>query len=222
MRILEYAKALSANSEIVWWLEHTAKAALKKEQTNESELEHIIDWFVSGAAPQRLQKMSIDAAKVKAYQWMKANIKKGYQIKETNEDIKEFMDFKEGFKFVELLTKNAFQREGTIMSHCLGGWSPQNDLKIYSLRDSANNPHCTIEVRGDKDINQIKGKGNGNIHPKYINYVLEFLEKIGMKIRPSEMQNLGFYYIDKYHLDFIRSRGLENEMVCIRDEYYAY
>lgn len=222
MRILEYAKALNANSEVTWWLENTGKAALKKNMTEESELEHLIDWFVSGSAPQRLQKMSFKDAKRKTNEWMNANIKKGSSITETADDTKEFIDFKDGFKFMQLLTKNAFQREGSLMSHCLGGYNPSSDLKIYSLRDSKNNPHCTIEVRGDKEINQIKGKGNGNIHPKYINYVLDFLDKIGMKIRPSEMQNLGFYHIDRSHIDFIKRIGLDHEMVCIRNEYYAH
>lgn len=222
MRIIEYARALNATSEVIWWLEHAGVAAIKKDQINESELEHIIDWMCSDNAPPRLKKMSIVDAKKKTDQWVEKNISKGSKISEIADDVEEYLDFKDGFRFVKLLTKNAFQREGSLMSHCLGGYSPGNDLKIFSLRDYKNNPHCTIEVRGDKEINQIKGKGNGNIHPKYINYVLDFLDKVGMKIRTNEMKNLGFYHVDKSHIDFIKKIKLDHELVCIRNEFYAF
>ncbi len=222
MRVIEYAKMLNANDEIIWWLENTGKAAIKKDKIIETDLEHIIDWMVSDNAPARLKKMSIADAARKTGEWTRRNIKKGSKLLELDADVETFIDFNDGFKFVSLLTKTAFQREGSLMCHCLGGYNPAPDLKIYSLRDSKNNPHCTIEVRGELDINQIKGKGNGNIHPKYINYVLDFLEKVGMKVRASEMRNLGFYHIDKTHVPFIQSRKLDSQMVNIRGEYYAF
>lgn len=221
MRVIEYAKVLNANSEVMWWLQNVGSAAIKKNKADENDLEHVIDWMCSGEAPARLQKMSIQDAKRKTDEWMQRNIKKGSQIKESASDVEVFLDFKDGFKFVKLLTKQAFQKEGNLMSHCLGGYSPGKDYHIYSLRDLGNKPHCTVEVRGDKEINQIKGKGNGSIHPKYINYVLSFLEKVGTKVRPNEMRNLGYYHIDKIHLDFIKSIGRESEVVRVRDEYYA-
>ena len=46
-------------------------------------------------------------------------------------------------------------------------------------------PHCTME----KD-QQIKGKGNGAIHPKYIGYIVKFLEIAGMQVGDNEMLNL--------------------------------
>lgn len=221
MRAIEYAKALNANSEVIWWLENTGRAALKNNKSDENELEHIIDWFVSGDAPMRLQKMSIVDAKKKTNEWVERNIKRGSKIKEAEGDIETFIDFGDGFKFVKLLTKNSFEKEGSLMSHCLGGYTPSKDFAIYSLRDLKNSPHCTVEVRGDNEVNQIKGKGNGSIHPKYINYVLPFLEKIGLKIRPNEMKNLGYYHIDKVHADFIKSRGYDSEVVWVRGEMYA-
>jgi hypothetical protein len=44
---------------------------------------------------------------------------------------------------------------------------------------------------------QIKGKGNGDIHPKYIKYVVAFLEKTGQEVRESEMNHLGYVDISK-------------------------
>jgi len=222
MRVLEYAKSLNANTEVIWWLENTGKATIKKNKATEDDLEHIIDWMVnSSKAPYRMQKLSYVDAKRKTDEWVKSNIKKAKAIKETDGDTEIFIDFEDGFTFVKLLTKNAFQKEGSAMSHCLAGYNPGKDFNIYSLRDSKNNPHCTIEVRGEKEINQIKGKGNGSIHPKYINYVLSFLDKVGMKIRPNEMKNLGYYHVDKVHHEYIKKLNLENEIVWVRNEMYA-
>jgi hypothetical protein len=87
-------------------------------------------------------------------------------------DYEVILDFKDGFKFVKLLSESCYQREGKLMSHCVASYYGRS-VEIYSLRDSSNNPHCTIE----KD-RQIKGKGNGKIDLKYIDYVVKFLEKL--------------------------------------------
>ena len=55
-------------------------------------------------------------------------------------------------------------------------------------------PHATLS----KQSQQIKGKGNGNIHPKYIKYVVEFLEHLEVEVRDSEMQNLGYVNVENF------------------------
>ncbi|WP_353889043.1 PcfJ domain-containing protein [uncultured Flavobacterium sp.] len=55
---------------------------------------------------------------------------------------------------VTLKSESSYIREGKLMSHCVGSYYGRDKI-IYSLRDSKNNPHCTIE-HGQ----QIKGKGN--------------------------------------------------------------
>lgn len=224
MRLLEYATALNASGEVIVWLNTAAKASLKKEKIKEHELEHIIDWMVSGAAPQRLLKMSVVDAKRKADEWAKANQKKGSGLEDSPEDISDYMTFDDGFKIVELLTKNAFQREGSLMSNCLGGYEPKSGVKIYSLRDNKNQPHATFEIAKNADqVVQVKGKGNGSIHPKYVYKVIAFLEKNGMKIRPSEMMNLGYYHIHKDHLEFIKKQKVTDcKIVEVFGEHYAF
>jgi hypothetical protein len=39
---------------------------------------------------------------------------------------------------------------------------------------------------------QVKGKGNGDIHPKYVDYVVKFLEHTGMTVGDGEMRHLGY------------------------------
>lgn len=221
----EYAKNLNANNEIISWLGTTGKKALKNEKTNVSDLEHILDFFVSNSAPTRLQKMSIVDAKRKADEWSTANQKKGRDMADSEDDIETIHDFKDGTKIVRLKTKKAYQREGFLMSHCAGGYNPDNEsCHIYSYRDKENKPHATFEVRKDNDeIIQIKGKGNGPIHPKYIHPILAFLKAIGMEIRPNDMKNLGYYHLDKCHIGFLKNiPGAWEQVAEINDEYYAF
>jgi hypothetical protein len=107
-------------------------------------------------------------------------------------DIETVHDFLDGTRIVKLLSKKAYQREGYYMSHCVGGYEPDKST-IYSYRDKNNEPHATFEVaKSGNEILQVKGKGNGSIHPRYINPILTFLKIIGLEVRPSEMKNLGY------------------------------
>lgn len=118
-------------------------------------------------------------------------IKKGKNIIELEGDVELIKDFRDGFRIVKLVGKTAYDREGFLMAHCVGSYFGSNK-EIYSLRDGKNMPHCTME----KD-QQIKGKGNGSINPKYIKYVVAFLEEIGMKVGDNEMKNLGYINVEK-------------------------
>ena len=181
--IIKYAQGLNASEDVFLWLERRNKQGKLIDQ---QEVEHIIDFFLSDKAPKRFVRMSYKNAKQKAHDWVEVMNKKGAEIEEGQEDTEVVLDFGDGFKFVRLIGENAYKREGVLMRHCVASYYGR-DVEVYSLRDAKNRPHCTIE----KDI-QIKGKGNGSICPKYIDYVIRFLEWTGMRIRPSEMANLGY------------------------------
>lgn len=191
----DYAKSMGANSEVINWCETVLSAKEKKSGVDRTEAEHIIDFLVSDAAPNRLRKMSYKQAKIAADKWSKAQQKKGKNLIDTDQDIKTFYEFDDGTRIVKLLTNNAYQREGTLMAHCLGGYDPKNQT-IYSYRDKENNPHATFQVSREGDeINQIKGKGNGPIHPKYIHKILAFLKALNIDVRRDDMINLGYQYV---------------------------
>lgn len=224
-QIEAYANHLNANSEVLSWIRTTGKKAILKKLTNESDLEHLVDFFVSNAAPKRLQKMSIQDAKRKAKEWSERNQKKGRNLVDSNEDIETVHDFLDGTKIVRLKTKKAFEREGFLMSHCVGGYNPNTaEMFIYSYRDEKNLPHATFEVRKDGgEIVQIKGKGNGPIHPKYIHPILAFLKTVGMEIRPNDMKNLGYHHIHKDHIEFLQGiPGAWAQVTMISGEAYAH
>jgi hypothetical protein len=182
---LQYARSFNASEEVLFWIEHNLSNYLQNRALTVSEVEHIIDWMIM-TDQKKLKKMSYEQAKIKAEKWNKTQQKKGNNIEELPEDVEVILDFKDGFKIVKLIGENAYKREGFLMSHCVGSYFG-NGKEVYSLRDKNNMPHCTIE----KD-QQIKGKGNGEIHPNYIDYVVKFLESIGMEVRDSGMLNLGY------------------------------
>jgi len=220
---LSYAKSVSCSEDVFLWLKTTGVKNLKKQKVSTSELEHIIDYFASSSAPKRLLKMSLTDAKRKADEWTKANQKKGRNLIDNDEDVEMCFGFEDGSFIAKLKTKKAYEREGYLMSHCLGGYSQSSDVDIYSYRDRNNMPHATFEVRKNSDeIVQIKGKGNGDIHPKYIDPVLAFLESLNIKVRVSEMKYLGYHHIDKEHIGFLKKiPSAWEQVVEVNGEYYA-
>ncbi len=185
----DYAKHMNAGEHVLTWVETTLANYLSKNTPSTEEVEHIIDYLCQAIG--RISKMSYPQARSNATKWTKTLQKKGKDIKETKNDTEVVLDFKDGFKVVKLIGENAYKREGFLMRHCCGSYYGKG-LEVYSLRDGKNMPHCTMEK--DK---QIKGKGNGDIHPKYIKYVVEFLEHTGMDVRDSEMEHLGYVNVEK-------------------------
>lgn len=200
MEMLNQIKARTQNEEIKNWIDGPLKAYIQKHSLGIDEqghLEHIIDYLESRPKPLRLKKMSVKDAIRLAEQWTKRLEKRGQDIREESGDTEVIQRFKNGFTIVKLVGKNAFLREGKLMRHCVGSYVDKPGVIIYSLRDPLNNPHATFEVISEnKQITQVKGKGNGPIHPDYIDMVVKFLKKIGMNIRESEMTNLGYIKID--------------------------
>ncbi len=218
-----YIESLSSE-EVKKWCYTTGVAAFRKHLTTVDEFEHIVDYLNSDAAPKRLLKMSFKDAKRLAVDWSKSQQKKGRNVKDEPEDLETVHDFMDGTRIVRLLTKKAYQREGFFMGHCVGGYNVNPNVHIYSYRDAKNEPHATFEVQREAgQIVQIKGKGNGAIHPKYIHPILAFLRTINLNIRPSDMVNLGYYHLPKEHLDYLKlSPKCAEQIVMISGEAYAF
>ena len=186
--IIEYAKNIGASDDIIQWINQRVE-----DKCNVSECEHIIDYLMSDKAPKKLVHATYKEMKSNCDKWTKSLIRKGKNIVETSKDTETIKDFGDGYKMVKLISKRSYEREGTLMRHCVSEYYGKDD-EIYSLRDKNNMPHCTIS----KNSQQIKGKGNGSIHPKYVDYVVKFLECLNIDVRDSEMKNLGYYNIEKF------------------------
>src|SRR3989304_5656363 len=192
MNYLQYSQTINANEEVIYWISHNLINYLKDNPENQDEIEHILDYMSSKDAPKKLKGMSYKEADSNAKKWTLTQQKKGEHIKETEKDTKTILDFKDGFKIVKLIGENAFKRESYLMRHCVSNYY-NKDTEIFSLRDKDNMPHCTMEKN-----QQIKGKGNGDIHPRYIDYVVQFLKHIGMTVGDNEMKHLGYINISKW------------------------
>ena len=191
--LIGYAEHVNADSHVKEWV----KNVLSKQEIPLEEAEHIVDFLVSEEGPKRVSRMSFEDAKKATDAWNENLRKKGSEIQEQEGDTEVVLDFGDGFKVVKLIGKNAFEREGYLMRHCVASYADRTDTEVFSLRDEKNIPHCTME----KD-QQIKGKGNGDISPKYVDYVVKFLEHIGMTVGDSEMNHIGYMNITsiKEHL----------------------
>jgi hypothetical protein len=85
----------------------------------------------------------------------------------------------------------ALKEEGELMGHCVSRYTDDvvnGNSRIFTLRDAKGKPHVTIETNPAKgieetdesrtdyhDVAQIKGKGNGEVSPKYRAEVIDFL-----------------------------------------------
>ena len=205
MKYEEYIKHIGGDNYLIEW---SKKQSKHFDKATTEEVEHILDYLVQSG--KKLERMSYKQAKELADKWTKSLQKKGKGIIETDEDTELVHDFGDGFKIVKLVGENAYKREGFLMSHCVADYYGK-DVVIYSLRDKDNMPHCTME----KD-QQVKGKGNGDIHPKYIGYVVTFLEKIGMTVGDSEMKHLGYANVEKIVDEF----SDETKKLLYTDKYF--
>ena len=191
-KYINYINTFDYSEKVEKWIKSNLKNYLEKNKEGQSEIEHILDYLLIAGTEKNIELMSYDEAKKNAEKWTKQQIKRGEHIKESIDDVEVIHDFKDGFKIVRLIGKNAYKREGYLMSNCVASYYG-NGKEIYSLRDANNNPHCTME----KD-QQVKGRGNGNVHPKYVGYVVKFLEIVGMTVGDSEMSHLGYLNVSRF------------------------
>jgi len=222
MSTLQKFKRPDLSEEILFWIDHNLKNYLEDNDENYSEIEHIIDYLLSENAPKRLKKMSYDEAKTASDLWMKSLIKKGNNIVETEADLKTVIDFQDGYKLVKLLTKSAYEREGNLMSHCVASYFDKKDIYIYSLRDELNVPHCTIELQKGEYVNQIKGKGNGSIHPKYVKYIIQSLQKLGNKINSNDLVNLGYIQLSSETWKLLEKKYTKIPFINFNGDKFLY
>ena len=224
--VIAYATGIGANAEVLEWCKIVLAATSRRERVSVADAEHIVDFLVSADAPSRLKRMSFAQAKAGAEAWDKKNQKHGRDLVDGPGDIEPFMELDDGMRIVKLLTAHAFKREGFLMRHCAGSMAPAN-ATIYSLRDRSNEPHVTFEVtKGGDTIQQIKGKGNGSIHPHYIDNTLKFLTRVGLEIRPADMINLGYYHVTKAAQDmmhrFVLPSGEGPEFIPLGGHDYLF
>ena len=213
-KYLDFIREFHDNNPIeIEFVNNHLKKHLVNNPENQNEIEQILDFLYSEKID--ISKVWYTVLLEKTEKWHKklqSVSSKDNEVEWT--DYETYLDFWDGFKFVKLISKSCYEREGKLMSHCVASYFWRNST-IYSLRDSKNLPHCTIE-----DGQQIKGKGNWNIDPKYVDYVVKFLEKNGMNVWENEMKNLWYVDLEKLRSDLNIEFSDSTKKMLYKDKYY--
>lgn len=146
------------------------------------KLNHVLDWMrVDTTAWDSIKGVAdLEKANDLADKYFKSKSKK---VDDDDGETKLIKALKDGYMIVECLDKQAFDREGKLMGHCVGSYWKEMEqgkgLRILSLRDSKNLPHATMEIRKEKGKSmcvQLQGKQNADVVEKYIPYILDFFD----------------------------------------------
>ena len=79
-----------------------------------------------------------------------------------------------------------------------------------------------MEITSNNYVSQIKGKGNGEVHPRYIKYVLNMLDIMGHSVRDGELKNLGYINLSDELEKFINKHFSNKQIVKIGEKEFFY
>ena len=168
---------------VPWLAQRLAKERFENQREADATLDALKRRFRKLAtwakeSRQNLASFSIQEALAESENYQSFAQRKGKEESDVNPTLYRFAD---GWKVVELRTKQALEREGDLMSHCVGGYCDvveQGESRIFSLRDSSNKPHVTMEYSPVKSrFAQIYGPSNKKPEEYTIPYLREFIEE---------------------------------------------
>ena len=199
-KYIEYVNKFQENEYGLFFIDNQLKKYLETNIENQNEIELILDFIYSEKKIYKSIWYKTILEKEKAWNkklQLQAS-KKDNEVEWVDYEVKK--DFWDWFKFVKLLSKECYQREWKLMSHCVSSYYGRK-VAIYSLRDKNNLPHATIE-----ENNQVKGKWNQTVDNKYFWYCIEFLEEMWFSIWENEMKNIWYYKLDSIDKDLTCSK----------------
>jgi hypothetical protein len=103
--------------------------------------------------------------------------------------------FDDGMKFVKLSSANSLEREGEMMGHCVAGYASavaSGISAIYSLRDTCNHPHVTIEIVAGH-LRQLQGRASSFPTEKWRPYIRAFVRSMGWSVGSAHAARLGLF-----------------------------
>ena len=177
-----------------WLIEKFDKEKIYKVIVSDvTNLDHIIDYL--NTRTNNVSNMAVEEVfkQVKAWDEYLANRHKSEDGK-----IKIIHKYDDGMYWAKLLSARALDYEGANMNHCVANyWKRVRDgyTCIYSLRDSNNKPHITVEYSTSyKTISQVQGKNNTQVTEKYRPYFLDFINSkyISLNLNDCELERYGF------------------------------
>ena len=174
----ELGSAKGAHEDSRPWVEAALKAgrgvqALALEHAERERLAGILDWLRSDDGPalgSDWSKVSLEQAERAEKAWIEARGKTAAKRDLDAEDAAgsrlyaevQGPDGREGWRWVEVESAGALDREGALMKHCVGSYAKdvaEGTKSIYSLRDAENKPWLTLEAQGAR-LTQLKAFAN--------------------------------------------------------------
>jgi hypothetical protein len=154
----------------------------KKAKIDPNTLRNVLDYI--RAEKPNLSKLSYTKAVQNSIQWheqFKGKTDSTGEYKTKNVILK----LDNGYTWVEVPVED-LKTEGNNMGHCVGGGDyvtkvKAGSIKIYSLRDSSNKPHVTIEIDSKGKVVQVQGKQNKEPVEKYHTYIEQLWNHIDIQ-----------------------------------------
>ena len=145
--------------------------------------EGVYDYFFKQPVEQRLINMSKDYDKVLKALEANKDLESAKNIYNDPKKARLIKDYGNGWKWVQLLDKDACQLSGDLMDHCVGGYDPLHPYqRILQLVGPDGDGHATIQLSMSSDdfkpvneVEQIKGKKNSELKPEYEQMVKDLL-----------------------------------------------
>lgn len=116
------------------------------------------------------KKIGFEGIELAHSNWIKSLNRR---IKTVEGEVELVYSFSDGKTIVKLIDEQSYQREGSLMKHCVAAYASRKNIDIYSLRTVDNEPVVTFEVQ-DKIVKQISEKCNQSIQKENKKYINEF------------------------------------------------
>ena len=155
----------------------------------DEEISRVLDWI--GALPSidrrlagKRSRIPYAHAAVHSRRWHARLARAGGEaIDDDPGGVEPVLELPDGWRWVRLVTPAALDFEGRRMRHCVGqGTYDHFRTQIFSLRNGAGEPCCTVEFdAGRERIQQAKGRANTDLPAKYMDAFTVLLEHLGPK-----------------------------------------
>lgn len=188
-KLPDWAKTALENGEELHWFDTVQVMRRPLWQAVETVILWFNTWPADDKRLRRIDRINFDTAIAGAAMWFR-NVSENIwdYVKDKPPVVK---TYENGFRWVRLVTALHFEREGRMMGHCIASGSYYDRWRsakseYYSLRDSRNEPHCTVELAIDMrkkgSVIQCKGKTNRKPAANYQPYLRRFFDDMGWTI----------------------------------------
>ena len=163
-------------------------------------LHNVVDWIRALPGDDRrwrqFHKISVPEAIAAANAWHRSLAKRATaDWPEDWSGLTTIHRFDNGMKFVKLSSANSLEREGRLMGHCVASYAiavASGTCTIYSLRDTRNHPHVTIEIVAGQ-LHQLQGRANSFPAARWRPYIRAFVRSMGWDVRSVHGVRLGLF-----------------------------